>query len=67
MAIDGGIFNPSQKSHRTRQSGPSAKKNKKKKSGSDNNVPNDKTHNPKVLNLILYIYVCVCVFCLCFF
>lgn len=48
MAIDGGIFNPSQKSHRTRQSGPSAKKNKKKKSSTDNNnVPNDKTHNPK--------------------
>uniref|UniRef100_A0A175YPE3 Bms1-type G domain-containing protein n=1 Tax=Daucus carota subsp. sativus TaxID=79200 RepID=A0A175YPE3_DAUCS len=47
MAIDGGIFNPSQKSHRTRQSGPSAKKNKKKKSDNKNNVPNDKTHNPK--------------------
>ncbi|KAL1806498.1 hypothetical protein ACET3Z_029566 [Daucus carota] len=47
MAIDGGIFDPSQKSHRTRQSGPSAKKNKKKKSDNKNNVPNDKTHNPK--------------------
>lgn len=58
MAIDGGIFNPSQKSHRTRQSGPSAKKNKKKKQSSD--VPNDKTHNPKVLSISISVCVCVC-------
>lgn len=42
MAIDSGIHNPSHKPHRSRQSGPSAKKNKKK-----SDIPRDKIHNHK--------------------
>lgn len=52
MGIDSGIHNPSHKSHRSRQSGPSAKKNKKKR-----DIPSDKIHNPKVISL--FFFVCI--------
>lgn len=50
MAVDAGSTDQSHKSHRTSQSGASAKKKKGKKKGEVSE--NDKKQNPKVCNLL---------------